>query len=228
MLSKIQNRILGNHISIRRLRFINDYKFISFNFQKPELCVSYRERKILGYPKEYIFDLVKDVQHYHYFVPWCLKSEIITSPSDGNNNNKQLEKKLNLELPESFKARLEVGYPPVKESYISHVTLIKPKIVKTVAIKTTFFEYINAEWKFHSYDHLTNKIVLKDDKKYDCCVVEFFVTFKFRSNIYSQFSSLFLDNIFKKMVSAFIKRANDLYGGKNSLFFILKLFFLFY
>ena len=213
MLFNIQKRIILNKIRIKK--FPNT-KFISFNLQKPELCVSYREKKILGYPKEYIYNLVKDVQHYHYFVPWCLKSEILANSNE--NKSKQIEnKKLNLELPDSFKARLEVGFPPIKESYISHVTLIKPKIVKTVAIKTTFFEFINAEWKFHSYDHLTNKIVLIDDKKYDCCVVEFFVTFKFRSSIYSQFSNLFLDNIFKKMVSAFIQRANDLYGGKINL-----------
>lgn len=215
MLFNIQKQfVLNNRTIIKKIRNLNNnYRFITFYSQKTDLCVSYKEKKVLGYPKEYIFKLVKDVQHYKEFVPWCLKSDILSEVNKKQQNASQGS--MDLELPESFNARLEVGFPPVKESYISHVTLIKPKIVKTVAIKTTFFEYINAEWKFYSYDHLTNKLVLKEeaDKHYECCVVEFNVSFKFRSSLYSQFSNLFLDNIFKKMVGAFIKRANDLYGG---------------
>jgi coenzyme Q-binding protein COQ10 len=195
-------------------------KLITFQTPKVDNSnVSYKEKKVLGYPKEYIFDIVKDVKRYREFVPWCLKSDIL--PLDITTQKQQLSnEQFNLQLPESFKARLEVGYPPIKESYISNVTFIKPKLVKTVAIKTTFFDYINAEWKFYSYDHVTNKVILKDDPniKYQCCLVEFYVTFKFRSTLYSQFSSLFLDNIFKKMVTAFTKRAFDLHGPSKIVF----------
>jgi coenzyme Q-binding protein COQ10 len=44
------------------------------------------------------------------------------------------------------------------------------------------------------------------------CIVEFYVSFKFRSKIYDQLSSLFLDQVFKNMVGAFNKRAEILYG----------------
>ena len=206
LLSSKRSSVVFIKSTINNISFLNKNCFSIFNTPKSDnLCVSYKEKKILGWPKEYIFDIVKDVQRYNEFVPWCLKSEILKNKND----------KPNTELSSvSFNAKLEVGFPPIKESYISHVTYIKPRIVKTVAIKTTFFEYINAEWKFYAYDHLTDKIILKEelDKTYQCCAVEFYVSFKFRSNLYSQFSTLFLDNIFKKMVTAFIKRAHYLYG----------------
>lgn len=194
-------------------------KYSSFETKVDHSNVFYKEKKVLGYPREYMFDLVKDVERYNEFVPWCLKSEILSENKRillrSNDKLKNINKNFNLEVPDSFRARLEVGYLPLKESYISHVSYIKPKFVKTISVDTKFFEFISAEWKFYPYDHLTNAIIIKDElakKTYECCMLEFMISFKMRSILHTTFSTLFLDSLTKKMVSAFVNRANQLYG----------------
>lgn len=53
------------------------------------------------------------VDLYEDFLPWCQRSEILRNHSDG-----------------SFDAELEIGFKFFNESYISHVVLDKPKLVK--------------------------------------------------------------------------------------------------
>lgn len=44
------------------------------------------------------------------------------------------------------------------------------------------------------------------------CLLEFKVAFKFSNVLYSTFSQVFMEQIFKKMVAAFMARAKVLYG----------------
>lgn len=113
-------------------------------------------------------------------------------------------------------------YPPIKESYMSYVSIIKPEIVKSISRDTNLFEYLINEWKFHPYDITSSPYKGQDGTvsqngaaggpDTSACIVEFYVAFKFRSILYSQFSSLFMDQIFKQMVKAFTKRAKQMYG----------------
>ena len=120
-------------------------------------------------------------------------------------------------MPEIIKAELEIGFPPIKQSYVSTVTLVRPKLVRSVSQDMSLFEHLSADWKFHLYDTKGKKIVpdnLTSTMPYDpkCCVIEFYVAFKFRSKLYSQLSTLFLDKVIKQMVNAFTKRAYQLHG----------------
>lgn len=126
------------------------------------------------------------------------------------------ESKSAIVLPPSFKARLEIGYPPIRESYISHVSIIRPNLVKSISRDTRLFEFLINEWKFHPIassesQTLSRTVPVKEDEMRSC-IVEFYVSFKFRSPVYSRFSSLFMDQIFRKMVNAFTHRALVLYG----------------
>ena len=58
-----------------------------------------------------MFSVVEDVANYKQFVPWCRKSEVIT------------------EHQYSMEAELEIGFPPLIETYVSRVTFIKPAVV---------------------------------------------------------------------------------------------------
>lgn len=195
----------------------------------------YHEKIILGYSREQMCNLVFDVKRYKEFVPFCINSEILITNENNlarqtnkinlvqlnNKNNMQMVKK-NLEeanaqndTVKSFKARLDVGFPPLRESYVSHVSMIKPQLVKAISRDTKLFEYLINEWKFHPY-HISDKPSSPGDvnslDKENCCLVEFYVSFKFRSILYTQFSNLFLDQIVKQMVKAFTYRAEKLYG----------------
>jgi len=209
----------------------------------------YHEKVILGYSREQMCDLVFNVEKYKEFVPWCIDSHILdangSSQTSANKkinlnllkknktvalNLKETTSKKEIQTPKSFRARLEIGFPPIKESYVSHVSMIRPHLVKAISRDTNLFEYLINEWKFHPHDmfdsHLkqsmssqtehqqsqATKVQAQEKDVEKSCIVEFYVSFKFRSKIYDQLSSLFLDQVFKNMVGAFNKRAELLYG----------------
>lgn len=176
----------------------------------------YHEKVILGYSREQMCDLVFDVRRYKEFLPFCIDSEIIedklTKPRGINlkklhSSSRRAETNKVVELPSSFKAKLEIGYPPIREAYISHVSMVRPETVKSISRDTNLFEFLINEWKFHEY-RPSDQSEIADD----CCIVEFYVSFNFRSVIYNKFSSLFMDQIYKQMMGAFIRRAQVLYG----------------
>jgi ribosome-associated toxin RatA of RatAB toxin-antitoxin module len=209
----------------------------------------YHEKIILGYSRQQMCDLVFDVAKYQEFVPFCLHSEIIECNKDKKPFNLHLKKNINqfklnlqqnqnkpvnilksknaLELPQRCSARLEIGYPPIKESYISSVTMYRPYVVKAVSSESRLFEYLVNEWKFQKYDcSHPNKDIIKNqineitdencEEKY--CLVEFFVSFKFHSVIYTEVANMFMEKMFKKMVEAFNQRAKQLYGDPNKIY----------
>lgn len=198
----------------------------------------FHEKVIIGYSREQMCDLVFDVANYKNFLPFCANSVIlkeITSPGKlnltkmGKNNmslnlrNFDEKKDSQLHLPKHFRARLDIGYPPIKESYISNVSMIRPNWVKSVSRDTNMFEYLINEWKFHpnphcyerSYLNSLTEAELKELEK--SCLIEFYVSFKFVNVLYSTLSSVFMDQIFKKMVEAFSNRARELYGKPSVL-----------
>ena len=61
---------------------------------------------------EQMYDIVADVESYTEFVPWCTQAAIVKK--QGNH----------------FKCKLTVGFPPVKETYSSIVTVSKPYLVR--------------------------------------------------------------------------------------------------
>lgn len=201
----------------------------------------YHEKLVLGYSRDQMCSLVADVANYKHFAPFCLNSEILENSAqsieqqqqqhskqkfnlNAISKSKQLLKKEAAESKQqaqqqqqkSFRAKLEIGYPPIRESYVSYVTAIRPELVKAISRDTNLFEYLITEWKFYPHDRLnrmhqtmTNSHQTSSENS---CIVEFYVAFKFRSVLYSQLSGLLIDQIFKQMVSAFTKRAQKLYG----------------
>ena len=58
-----------------------------------------------------MFSIVENVGEYKEFVPWCRRSDIIC------------------EQKHSMEAELEIGFPPLVESYVSRVTFVPPAVV---------------------------------------------------------------------------------------------------
>jgi coenzyme Q-binding protein COQ10 len=189
------------------------------NHNLDSLKVFHREKKVIGYTRESMFEIVNDVASYREFLPFCLNSEIIQKdiPSTVIRPRVVKEKDDAKVIPRTFKAQLTIGFPPFKESYVSTISYVRPDFIKTLSQNTSVFEYIAAEWKFLPYDSSRNTIVLNEhiDDKNRCCVIDFNVSFKFNSIFYSRFASIFLENIFKQMVSAFEKRAKEKYGDSG-------------
>lgn len=148
-----------------------------------ELSKIYRERRLMGYSPEQLFNVVAAVDLYHGFVPWCQRSEILKEYPDG-----------------SFDAELEIGFKFLVESYISHVELERPKWIKTTSKDTGLFDHLINEWHFNP------------GPIPGTCDLYFHVDFKFNSPLYRQVASMFFKEVASRLVGAFSERCRLVYG----------------
>ncbi|KOB74014.1 Uncharacterized protein OBRU01_09759 [Operophtera brumata] len=155
------------------------------NFPKPNRTREYCGRQLVGHSMDQMFEVVSDVGSYYKFLPWCKKSIVLTS------------------TPSNLKADLIIGFPPINESYTSHVSLVKPYLVKAECVDGKLFHHLLTLWRFSPG--------LKREQQ--SCVVDFQVTFEFRSAFHSHLSNLFFDQVARQMEGAFIKEVGRRYGA---------------
>ncbi|CAL8108248.1 unnamed protein product [Calicophoron daubneyi] len=144
--------------------------------------MSYKERRLLGYSQQQMWDIASDVSSYPEFVPWCSRAAVVKKNPDG-----------------SFICRLGVGFPPFSDSYLSTVTVINPTFVKSVAQECHLFHYLINQWDFLPG--------LKENP--NTCKLEFSVDFEFKSVLYSKVAGLFFDQVVSIMASV-VNTANVL------------------
>ncbi|XP_011311985.1 coenzyme Q-binding protein COQ10 homolog B, mitochondrial [Fopius arisanus] len=144
----------------------------------------YEGRKLIGFSMEQIYEVVADVENYKKFVPFCKKSDILWRGEDALN------------------ASLSIGFPPLKESYVSKVTMHKPYFVKAECTDGKLFNHLNTLWIFSPG--------LKNNA--DTCVIDFSLSFEFKSLLHSQLSNFFFNEIVRQMENAFIDEAHRRYG----------------
>ncbi|WP_338331365.1 type II toxin-antitoxin system RatA family toxin [Acetobacter sp. LMG 32666] len=94
-------------------------------------------------------------------------------------------------------ADLTIGFGPFRESFTSRVTLDRPTTI-TVRYERGPFRYLRNVWKF--MPHASG------------CQVDFFVDFEFNSRILQAAIGVVFTEATRLMVSAFIKRAKEVYG----------------
>lgn len=131
-----------------------------------------------------MYDVVADVDNYKSFVPYCKKSTVY---------NRKVK---------SAQAQLVVGFPPLYERYTSNLTLESPHLIKSECYDGRLFNYLQNYWGFSAG--------LKDVP--DSCVIDFRVTFEFKSALHSHLSHLFFDAIVQQMEMAFVREAERRYG----------------
>lgn len=141
-----------------------------------------------------MYAVVSDVKNYQNFVPYVKKSYVHSAHSNG------------------FKADLIVGFPPLNEVYTSHVTLKSPNLVTSECRDGRLFDYLLNEWRFSPG--------LKDIPQ--SCVLDFKVTFQFKSLLHSNIANLFFDLICEQMEQAFVTEAKRRYGEASIKSHILR------
>lgn len=94
-------------------------------------------------------------------------------------------------------ADLTIGFGPFRESFTSRVSLERPGTI-TVRYEKGPFRYLRNVWSFSP-----------DPQG---CLVEFFVDFEFSSRILQMAIGVVFTEATRLMVSAFIKRAREIYG----------------
>ena len=94
-------------------------------------------------------------------------------------------------------ADLTIGFGPFRETFTSRVTLERPYRIR-VQYEKGPFRYLNNVWTFSPHPN--------------GCLIDFFVDFEFRSRLLQNAIGVVFNEGVRVMVSAFVKRARDVYG----------------
>lgn len=102
------------------------------------------------------------------------------------------------EREDLFIADLAIGFKMVRERFTSRVELERPERID-VTYHEGPFRYLNNHWSFQ-------------DEENNHCVIDFYVDFEFRSRSLQKIMGKLFNEAVQRMVNAFEKRANALYG----------------
>ncbi|KAI1708900.1 polyketide cyclase / dehydrase and lipid transport domain-containing protein [Ditylenchus destructor] len=147
--------------------------------------MSYAERRVIGFSAEQMFDVVYTVADYPKFVPWCKGADV----------HKRSER--------AFDAELWIGFPPLHEHYTSRVTSLYPYVVNSYCTDGRLFHVLDTTWRFGPGPEGSPK---------QSCTLHFTLQFEFKSALNAQLSQMFFGQVVRKMVTAFLCRAEHCYG----------------
>lgn len=98
-------------------------------------------------------------------------------------------------------ADMLVGFKAIREKFTSRVEKQRPAHIEVFYVDGPLRDLDN-DWHFTPAE--------------GGCEVEFSVDFTFRNAVFEALAGQYFDRAFRKMVSAFEMRANELYGSNNS------------
>ena len=151
---------------------------------------THSDRKIVHYQPVQMFDLVADIAKYPQFLPWCVGARVRSRIED------------------ELVADLTIGFGPFRETFTSRVSLEHPEKTGNGShrIRARYengpFRYLNNQWIFTPHPQGTQ--------------VDFWVDFEFRTRILQAAIGVVFSEAVKRMVSAFLKRAQDVYGTASN------------
>ena len=143
-----------------------------------------KEKQLVPYTKDQMFDLVSNIDEYKEFLPWCNGSKIISRERFDDH--------------EIVIADLEIGYDQFVYTYRSEVRLAEDKSYINVKNLDGPFKYLTNEWKFANIDEINSEI-------------EFMIDFELNLSLLDVVMNKFFNLAFQRMVSAFLERAKEIY-----------------
>ena len=145
---------------------------------------THSENRTMPYTAQQMYDLVADVGDYPKFLPWTSAARIKSVTDKGDHS--------------VMDADLVISFKVFRERFSSRVVLW-PEVKK---IDTEYldgpFKYMKSNWGFRDVE--------------GGCEVQFFVDFEFRNAILQKIIGVVFNEAMQRVVKAFEKRANTLYG----------------
>lgn len=151
---------------------------------------THAEKRVVRYSADRMYALIADVGRYPEFLPWCSAARIRSRTPLPDGSGEVLE------------ADLVVSFKVYRERFGSRVTLRPAARTIEVAYLDGPFRYLRNHWYF-------------EPRGEDSCEVDFFVEFEFRSVILQKLIGLVFHEAMLRIVRAFEKRAEALYGAPS-------------
>lgn len=133
-----------------------------------------------------MFDLVADVERYPDFVPMCSAMHLRSRVDKGAGVT-------------VIVAEMTVAYKLIRQTFTSRATLDRPNLRILVEYLDGPFRHMQNRWLFRSLGE-------------KACEVEFFIEYEFRSRTLALLVGSLFDAVFRRMASAFERRADAVYG----------------
>lgn len=156
--------------SVRRMSWFSN--LVSKPYTKQHV-----EDRIVACNSTELYNVVKDVNSYQSFVPYCTQSKI-TKYLNNNNN---------------MEAELGVGFQLFTEKYMSKVYCTPESKIRTVSTKSANFELIQSEWQFIPIEKYKTRVLFK-------------IQFKVNSILYAQAIKLFFNELVRSQFKAFVNQ----------------------
>jgi coenzyme Q-binding protein COQ10 len=137
-----------------------------------------------------MYDLVADIESYPEFLPWCLAARNRKRENTGDG--------------EVVWSDLVVGFKLIRERFTSKVRL--SPMAEGDSPARIDVEYVDGPLKF-----LRNHWVFLPGEN-GGCEIDFYVEFEFRNRIFQKLIGTLFHEAVTRMVGAFEKRADTLYG----------------
>tara|TARA_Y100001960_G_C14540969_1_gene760863 strand:+ start:405 stop:869 length:465 start_codon:yes stop_codon:yes gene_type:complete len=149
------------------------------------------EKRIIHHTPEQMFELVADVEKYPEFLPWCIATRVREIMTEEDH--------------ELMISDMVIGYKMFREKFTSKVILQHPN-----RIDVTYFDgpfsHLNNFWIFEP--------IYVDGRSANSCMINFYIDFKFKSGFFQTAISAVFNKAVNRMIFAFEKRADTLYGLK--------------
>jgi coenzyme Q-binding protein COQ10 len=153
---------------------------------------THSEKRTVPYTADEMYALIADVGRYPEFLPWCAAARVreTTPLPDGTG--------------EVMEADLVISFKVYREKFGSRVTLHPEARTIDVEYLKGPFRYLQNHWRFTPHGAQASEI-------------DFFVDFEFRSAILQKLIGLVFHEAMLRIVRAFERRAEALYGKRASV-----------
>jgi coenzyme Q-binding protein COQ10 len=152
---------------------------------------THEETRIVPYSADEMYGLIADIASYPEFLPWVAAARIRSREPLPEGDGEVVE------------ADLVVSFKVYRERFGSRVTLRPEERRIDVAYLEGPFRYLNNHWRF----------LPRGERE---CEVDFFVDFEFRSAILQKLIGIVFHEAMLRIVRAFEKRAEALYGVRST------------
>ncbi len=133
-----------------------------------------------------MFDLVADVERYPEFVPLCESLKVRRRVASGDG-------------VEILAANMTVAYKLLRETFVSQVTLDRPRLAIAVEYLDGPFSHLDNRWNFRQIETNASEVT-------------FFIAYEFRSRTLGFVMGAVFDAAFRRFAEAFERRADEIYG----------------
>jgi coenzyme Q-binding protein COQ10 len=133
-----------------------------------------------------MYDLVADVEKYPEFVPMCTGMHVRRVTDKGEGITVMV-------------AAMTVAYKLIRQTFTSRATLDRPNLKILVEYLDGPFQRMQNRWTFHPAGD-------------EACDVEFFIDYEFRSRTLAALMGAVFETVFRRMTTAFERRADQVYG----------------